>query len=79
MTDNLVPFDELPDGWQAFLVECFGEAIGQGGGLFLVRRLGPSVELMGEKYTEPTAATHTLHVRADGSYCYHGKDFKFWG
>ena len=79
MTDNLVPFDELPDGWQAFLVECFGEAIGKGGGLFWFGNRGPSVELMGEKYTEPTAATHTLHVRADGSYCYHGKDFKFWG
>ena len=72
MTDDLVPFDNLPDGVQAFLIECFGEAIGQGGGLF-------AVTILGEKYAEPTAATHTLHVRADGSIQYHDKAFKFWG
>lgn len=79
MTDELVPFDDLPDGVQAFLVECFGEAIGQGGGLFWFGTPWTSDDPFKKWLPEPTAETHTLHVRSDGSCQYHDKTFKFWG
>lgn len=69
MTDQ-TPFDSLHDDVQAFLIDRLAESIG--GAVVITFQFD-------ERYAQPTAATHVLHVRADGSHCYHGKDFKFWG
>lgn len=70
MTDDPVPLGSLPDDVQAFLIARLAESIGGAVVFFTI----------GEPdYAQPTAATHVLHVRADGSHCYHSKDFKFWG
>lgn len=69
MTDA-APFDGLPDDVQAFLLECFGAVVGNGALVIMA---------LGEPYVQPTAATHVLHVRADGSYRYYGRQFEFWG
>lgn len=68
---DAIPFDDLPDDVQAFLIDCFGQAIRGPVVFFEIGRAAP--------YMQPTAATHVLHVRADGSHCYYSADFKFWG
>ena len=70
--NDVVPFDNLPDDVQTFLVKCFGEAIRGPGVFFTIGKPAP-------QYIQLTAETHVLHVRADGLHRYHGKDFKFWG
>ena len=70
--NDAVPFDDLSDNVQAFLIECFGEAIRGPVVLFTIGEPAP-------QYAQPTAATHVLHVRADGSHRYYGKQFEFWG
>lgn len=71
MTDP-VPFSDLPDDVQAFLIDCFGEAIRGPVVFFEIGRAE-------RPYVQPTAATHVLHVRADGSHRYYGAGFQFWG
>lgn len=69
MTDGPA-FDSLPDDVRAFLINRLAESIG--GAVVITFQFD-------ERYAQPTAATHVLHVRADGSHCYYGRQFEFWG
>jgi hypothetical protein len=71
------PFESLPDDVQAFLIDRLAESIGGARIVFFSTRWTADDPFL--DYIQPTATTHVLHVRADGSHCYHGKDFKFWG